>query len=85
MSPVQCVTDVPVHSSLRRLGFLALRESARDCVALLLLHLGVGVAGGKGPQRGYRKTAVLVGWRQGETPLPKTTALMTVTNEPSCT
>lgn len=32
---------------------------------LLLLHLGVSVAGGKGPQMGYRKTAIPAGWRQG--------------------
>ena len=46
MSPVQCVTDVPVPSSVRKAWFLALRDAQKDALAVI----AVGVAG-RGPLR----------------------------------
>jgi hypothetical protein len=48
MSPVQNVTHVPVHSSLRRAWFPCRRE-ARKMRLVSVLLMRVGVAGGKGP------------------------------------
>jgi hypothetical protein len=49
MSPVQCVTDVPVHSSLRRLGYLAGRGAQKD--ALAVVFWGGRCGQGTGPLR----------------------------------
>jgi hypothetical protein len=56
MSPVQCVTDVPVHSLLSKVWFPCFARSAGRCFGLVF----EGIAGAKSLQRWGRKTAA--GW-----------------------
>jgi len=66
MSQVHNVMDVPVHSSLRGLVFLARRVKRHD-----LLHwlFRVGVAGVNGPLRRVMEDGSLIaGWNQGGNP-----------------